>query len=75
MCENQGNMNELGDEFHYLLAWSIFSVMSRINCMPAKYYRHPNIIKFTQLLTTESIDLLNKITYFVREIINHFKHT
>lgn len=68
------NMNELGDEFHYLLACPFFR-QSRINCMPAKYYRHPNIIKFTQLLTTESIDLLNKITYFVGEIINHFKHT
>ncbi len=66
--------NDIGDTFHYLLSCSFFQ-QSRIRYIPSKYYRNPNIIKFSDLLASTTPLILKNISYFAREIMNHFNNT
>jgi hypothetical protein len=63
--------NDLGDEMHYLLTCPFFNV-ERKKYIPSKYYQRPNIIKFRDLLSTNDTDLLVRLSYFVKKIIQQF---
>ena len=61
-----------GDEYHYILICEHFR-HERINNVKQFYYRHPNVIKFTQLMNTENKIELQKLCKFIEIITNAFK--
>jgi hypothetical protein len=65
-------LNDLGDEFHFLLKCPFFQAL-RTKFIPKYYYTRPNIIKFSSLMCSTSRKLLINIARFVREIMNTFK--
>jgi hypothetical protein len=67
------SLNEIADEFHYLLKCPFF-ILKRKKFIKDFYYKRPNILKFSQLLSSESVYELKRLTYMVQCIINHFKN-
>ena len=63
---------DIGDEYHYILICEHFR-HERINYVKQYYYRHPNVIKFTQLMNTENKLELQKLCKFIEIITNAFK--
>jgi hypothetical protein len=65
-------INTLGDEYHYLLECPFFS-NKRSKYIPGKFSNRPNMIKFKELLTASRGATLEKLGYFVKHIIEHFR--
>ena len=54
------NLQDLGDEFHYLLKWSFMSDM-RKNCINNNvFFRNGNILKFGELINQNKLSKLKK---------------
>ena len=66
-CE-KCNLNEIGDEFHYLFVCPFFSD-TRKECMPTRFYVNPNTIKYRQLFVSSNRRILLKTKHFI-DIIN-----
>ena len=57
---NLCNLQDLGDEFHYLLKWSFMSDM-RKNCINNNvFFRNGNILKFGELINQNKLSKLKK---------------
>jgi hypothetical protein len=65
-------LNEVGDEFHYMLVCPFFC-LQRKRYIPTYFFSRPNVLKFKELLSTENFDLLKNIVFLARSIIEHFK--
>ena len=55
--------NDLGDEFHYLFKCDLFSEERREYIKPY-YYKHPNILKYNEIMNTSEITTLKKTQHF-----------
>ena len=67
------DLNEVGDEFHYLFKCEKFNEQ-RIRYIHSYYYTNPNMFKFEKLFNEASgRDLLN-LSKFTYNIILHFRH-
>lgn len=67
------NDNSIGDEYHYLLECQEF-VGKRKSCLDNKYIRHPNIIKFKQVMQIrpDSGIHFEKLCKLIKEIMVRF---
>ena len=66
------NMNEVGDEFHYIFKCPIFH--SHRNKYLSNYYKlNPNMIKFSQLFQTDNITILKKLAKLIAIINKKFR--
>ena len=63
---------ELGDEFHFMLVCDHFK-QQRQTYIKRYYYHNPNTLKFKQLMNTENIADLKKISCFIQIISNSCK--
>ena len=66
------NMNEIGDEFHYLFICPTFHP-HRNNYLNNYYITNPNMIKFSQLLQSNNITILKKLARFISIINKTFR--
>ena len=66
---NKCNLNDLGDEFHYLLICPHFK-QQRIKLLPRYYYTHPNVLTFKELLCTTSITIIDNLRSFIKILLN-----
>ena len=66
-CE-KCDLNEIGDEFHYLFVCPFFND-SRKKCIPKRYYKNPNTLKYRQLFSSSNKCILLKTKHFI-DIIN-----
>ena len=69
LCEK----NDIGDKFHYLFVCNHFK-SERKNFLMPYFYKHPNIIKFKELLSTENENLLIKLSCFTEIIMKKFSN-
>ena len=66
------NLNEIGDEFHYLLKCSFFSDQRKKYLM-RYYYTQPNMLKMLNLFeSTDYTDMMN-LAKFVDIIVRQFR--
>lgn len=65
--------NDIGDEFHYLFVCNYFK-SERQQLLKPYYCKNPNIIKFKELLSTDNITLLVKLSKFVGIIMKKFSN-
>lgn len=63
---------DIGDEFHYLLMCPIFQ-KERMIYLDEKHYRHPNMITYLNIMSTDNVTVLNKLSTFVSIIMNKVK--
>ena len=56
--------DDIGDEFHFLLVCKQFHE-SRTKFIKSYYYRHPNILKFEQLMNATNLNELKKLCIFI----------
>lgn len=68
---NECQLNEIGDEFHYMFICPCFA-STRKRVMPRHYYYRPNVMKFQELFSSESRQLLISITTLTSDVIKHF---
>lgn len=68
---NLCQLNDTGDEFHYLLICPFFQNERKVY-IKQYYYRSPNIIKFRELLQIKSEVKLKRLSKFMKVIMNHF---
>ena len=61
--------NELGDEFHYLFCCTYFETERKRHLKPY-FYKRPNIIKLKELLASDNLATLKKLSEFVQIVIN-----
>ena len=62
------NMNEIGDEYHYLLKCTYFE-MQRNRYISNFYRRNPNMLKFSLLMQNNDANILKNLSKFI-SIIN-----
>ena len=60
--------NDIGDEFRTILVCNIFKT-ERMKYIKPYYYRHPNTIKFSELMNTKNKKLLINLCIFIKLII------
>ena len=65
--------NDIGDEFHYLFNCNCFEYERRQYLKPY-FYKRPNMIKFRELLSSENVTLLNKLSRFSETIMVKFSN-
>lgn len=65
-------LNDLGDEFHYILKCPFF-LASRKRYIKPYFFNRPNMLKFSQLMSSKSTKELKNIALFSREIMTTFK--
>lgn len=68
---NLCQLNDTGDEFHYLLICPFFQNERKVY-IKQYYYRSPNIIKFRELLQIKSEVKLKRLSKFMKVIMSHF---
>ena len=61
---NNCNMNEIGDEYHYLFTCPYYQE-KRTELLPKYYIKHPNVIKYSELLNSTESSLLFKLRQFI----------
>ena len=61
------NMNEIGDEFHYILQCPALTEY-RNNLISNYYVRNPSMYKFVQLFQSKNVKVLVNLAKFIREI-------
>jgi len=57
-------MNEIGDEYHYLFTCPYYQE-KRTDLLPKYYIKHPNVIKYSELLNSTESSLLFKLRQFI----------
>ena len=62
-------LNEVGDEFHFILVCPFFSA-KRNEILPKYYNSRPNAIKFQSLMSSNHKQLLLKLKHFISFICN-----
>ena len=60
--------DDIGDEFHFLLVCKQFHE-SRTKYIKSYYYRHPNILKFEQLMNASNLRELKRLCIFINLIM------
>ena len=65
-------MNEIGDEFHYLFNCTFFS-SQRTRHIKRYYYTQPNMYKMTQLFESPDFNEMLNLAKFAHIIVSHFK--
>ena len=60
--------SDIGDEFHFILICKHFHE-HRTNHIKPFYYRHPNILKFEQLMNTTNFKELQRLCVFINLIM------
>ncbi len=63
---------DIGDEYHYLMKCPVFDI-ERKKYLTAHYRKHPNMIKYIQLMTCDNVSVLNKICTFMNIIMHRIK--
>ena len=66
------DMNELGDEYHYLMLCPAFDIQ-RSKYIDLYYTSRPNVLKYKELFTVVNISKLSKLSKFVNEIMFTFR--
>ena len=66
------NAHDIGDEFHYLFVCENFKDV-RHQYINTYYFKHPNILKYKELLSSKSPLKLSKLSKFVAIIMSQFK--
>ena len=66
------NADDIGDEYHYLLKCPIFHAQ-RQSHLKQYYIRRPNMLKFGELLKSENLSILTKLSKFTKIIMDTFK--
>ena len=61
----------IGDEFHYLLECNEFDIV-RKKYVKKYFYKHLNIYKYKQLMTSKNNDVLINLSLFIRTIMKRF---
>ena len=69
-CE-KCQMEEIGDEFHYIFICPYFAVKRRA-CLPKYFQRRPNAIKFNELFNSKKKTLL-KLVHFVEFMLQELR--
>jgi hypothetical protein len=54
--------NILEDEFHFILECSLNTDLRKIY-IHKRYWKHPNMIKYVELLTIENVKIVRKLTW------------
>ena len=67
------NLNDTGDEMHYLLICPYFHCQRKLNLKPY-YYTKPNVLKFKQIMNVRSVKQLHKLSTYILLISNFFKN-
>ena len=62
---------DIGDEFHYLLCCKVFEP-ERKRLLKPYFYTRPNMLKFKDLLCSDNMAILNKLSEFVKVIMSKF---
>ena len=62
---------DIGDEFHYLLCCEFFEP-ERKRLLKPNFYTRPNMLKFKDLLCSDNIAILKKLSEFVKVIMSKF---
>ena len=57
---------ELEDEFHFLLECKLYITL-RKRILPKYYWNRPNILKFSELISTDNVKLLNLLAKYVHK--------
>ncbi len=63
--------HQIGDEFHYIMECQHF-VQERRKYIKPYYFNRPNMYKYKQLMTNKNINVLNKLSLFVKQIMKEF---
>lgn len=58
--------NILEDEYHFVMECQLYANV-RKQCLPAYFWKRPNMFKFTELIKTESIRILKNLSIYVKE--------
>ena len=62
---------DIGDKFHYLLCCEFFEP-ERKRLLKPNFYTRPNMLKFKDLLCSDNIAILKKLSEFVKVIMSKF---
>ena len=65
-------LNEIGDEFHYLFKCTYFS-SQRARYLMRYYYTQPNMYKMTQLFESPDFNEMLNLAKFAHVIVSQFK--
>ena len=68
---NLCNVNELGDEFHYLFKCTFFN-NARAKFLPRNICNNPNVLKFKELMNKSDLFTLTGIAKFCKIVIKTF---
>ena len=63
---------DVGDEFHYILNCKYFRSFRKLYIKPY-YHKHPNTLKFSQLMNSKNKVELKKLTKFIKIITQIIK--
>ena len=64
---------DIGDQFYYLLCCKFFE-SGRKHLMKPYFYTRPNMLKFNDLLRSDNIAILKKLSEFVKVIMSKFTY-
>ena len=62
------NLNDVGDEIHYILKCPFFK-NERKRYIDSYYYRWPNILRYRELMTMTSRNKLIKLSNFIKIVL------
>ena len=66
------NINEIGDEFHYIFKCPFFT-NSRRQFLKPYFWKYPNTLKFSALFNSSNKTILKNLVAFIRIILQTFK--
>ena len=66
------NKNDLADEFHYGMVCDYFKNKRALYLSPY-YTRHPNVLKYKELFSSNSVSTLNNLSTFVNFLLKYTK--
>ena len=66
-------VNDIEDEFHFVLVCTVYEQL-REHYIPRYYYIRPSMLKFTKLLKTSNLNLLNNLGKYCKKAFNIRKH-
>ena len=66
-------LNDIGDEFHYLLKCPVFS-KERKKYISQNLTRHPNMITYKNIMMSKDTMMLAKVCNFIRIIMQNIKY-
>ena len=70
---NLCDLNDIGDNFHYLLVCPYF-LTDRKRYLSSRFYTRPNILLYQELLAISGKNDLEKISVFTRILMNKFSN-